>query len=50
VADGVIIAPYLIEVVGAAGSISPTEYREHLRANGPSIHPQFGYQAERSGE
>ena len=50
VADGVIIAPYLIEVVSAADSISPVEYREHLRANGPSIHPQFGYQAERWGE
>jgi len=50
VADGVIIGPYLIEVVRVADTISPVEYREHLRANGPSIHPHFGYQAERSGD
>ena len=48
VADGVVISPYLIEVVRVADTISPVQYREQLRANGPSIHPHFGYQAERS--
>jgi hypothetical protein len=47
VVDGVIVDPYLIEVARTGDAISAVEYREHLRANGPSIHPHFGYQAER---
>ncbi len=47
---GVIVGPYLIEVARTGDAIGALEYREHLRANGPSIHPHFGYQAERPGK
>ena len=50
VAGGVVVGPYLIEVARTGDTVSAVEYREHLRANGPSIHPHFGYQAERPGK
>lgn len=39
--------PYLIGVARASGAPRPVTYREVLRADGPSVHPAFGYQAER---
>lgn len=41
------IAPYLIDIAyDADGAIRPTIYRERIRAQGPSTHPDFGKQAE----
>ncbi len=41
-----VVTPYLIDVTreanGALRSLRPVTYREHIRAFGPSIHPQFG--------
>jgi hypothetical protein len=32
-----VVAPYLIEVTTADGAVTPTSYRERIRASGPSI-------------
>lgn len=45
---GAIVAPYLVDVVEEDGVIRPMSYREFIRANGPSVHPGFGKQAERA--
>jgi hypothetical protein len=39
-----VVAPYLIDVGygPAKAALRPATYREHIRAFGPSIHPQFG--------
>lgn len=42
VADRIIVVPYLIGVSADGGRITPTRYREVLRALGPSSHPEFG--------
>ena len=42
----VVVAPYLIEVVGEDGGPVPTSYRERVRALGPTVHPDMGKQAE----
>ncbi len=49
-AEGVVVDPYLVDVVQENGAVRPLRYREVLRANGPSIHPHFGKQAERARE
>ena len=42
VAARLVVAPYAIDVdVGATGQVRPVRYRERIRADGPSIHPQF---------
>ena len=41
-ADGIVVAPYLIDVRSDGDHIAPTRYREVLRALGPSSHPDFG--------
>lgn len=45
VADRIVVAPYLIDVVREQGTVRPARYREWLRAQGPSIRPDLGYQA-----
>jgi len=45
VADRVIVAPYLIDIVRENGIIHPQRYREWLRARGPSVRTDLGYQA-----
>jgi hypothetical protein len=38
-----VVTPYLIDVTrDPGGALRPATYREHIRAFGPSIHPQFG--------
>jgi hypothetical protein len=38
-----VVTPYLIDVArNPDGALRPATYREHIRAFGPSIHPQFG--------
>ena len=38
-----VVGPYLIDVTrDTVGTVRPATYREHIRAFGPSIHPQFG--------
>ena len=38
-----VVTPYLIDVTrDQGGALRPAAYREHIRAFGPSIHPQFG--------
>lgn len=46
VADRIVVAPYLIDVKAEGGRITPTLYRELLRALGPSSHPEFGRPAD----
>ncbi|HUL06037.1 MAG TPA: DUF2849 domain-containing protein [Candidatus Acidoferrum sp.] len=41
-ADRIVVAPYLIDVSSDGARITPTRYREVLRALGPSSHPAFG--------
>jgi hypothetical protein len=36
-ADNVVIDPYLIPIEIVNGRRAPTEYREYIRANGPSV-------------
>lgn len=38
-------APYLIDVRVDGGQVVPLRYRERIRAEGPSIHPDLGKQA-----
>jgi creatinine amidohydrolase/Fe(II)-dependent formamide hydrolase-like protein len=47
VAEGLVVDPYLIDIVLEGGKIKPVRWREQIRANGPPVHPQFGKQAER---
>ena len=42
VAERIVVAPYLIDVKSEGGRVTPTRYREVLRALGPSSHPEFG--------
>jgi hypothetical protein len=35
----IVVAPYLIEVKAEQGRVQPTQYRERIRAFGPSIAP-----------
>jgi hypothetical protein len=42
VADRAVVGPYLIEVKVEGDRVTPTRYRELLRALGPSSHPEFG--------
>jgi hypothetical protein len=36
-ADNIVIDPYLIPIEIVAGERRPTEYREYIRATGPSV-------------
>lgn len=47
VADGLVVDPYLIDIVLEGAKIKPVRWREEIRAKGPPVHPQFGKQAER---
>ena len=46
VADRIVVAPYLIDVKADGDRITPTRYREVLRALGPSTHPEFSRPAD----
>ena len=48
-ADRIVFTPYLVDVVHEDGAVRPVLYRETIRARGPSVHPQFGNQAEPAG-
>ena len=41
----IVVAPYLIDVAEENGRLVPTRYREHIRAFGPSTHPELAKQA-----
>lgn len=43
----VVFETYLVDVVDDGGTLKPVSLREFIRANGPTIHPNFGLQAER---
>ena len=36
---------YTVDVTETSGGPEPTKYRELLRSRGPTVHPQFGPQA-----
>lgn len=40
-----VIAPYLIEVRDEDGVMRPVQYREEIRARGPTVRPDLGKQA-----
>ena len=46
----VVFESYLVDVTEAKGGTRPVRYREVIRAFGPTVHPQFGTQAERGGQ
>jgi len=46
VADRIVVAPYLIDVKAEGDRVTPTRYREVLRALGPSTHPEFSRPAD----
>lgn len=46
--DCKIVGPYLIEVSIEGGIIRPLSQREWIRAQGPTIHPQFATEPERA--
>jgi sulfite reductase (NADPH) hemoprotein beta-component len=41
VAERLVVGPYLIDVKVEGDRVTPTRYREVLRALGPSTHPEF---------
>ena len=41
-----VVDPYLIEVEGEGETLTPTKYREVIRALGPTIRKDLGKQAE----
>jgi len=41
-ADRIVVAPYLIAVSSDGTRLTPTRYREVIRALGPSSHPDLG--------
>jgi hypothetical protein len=41
-----VVDPYLIEVEGEGDALTPTKYREVIRALGPTIRTDLGKQAE----
>jgi hypothetical protein len=43
-----VVAPYLIAVSVEEGRVRPCQYRETIRAQGPSVHPDHGKQSARS--
>lgn len=45
-----VVAPYLIEVVIDDGVLRPLRLRELIRARGPTVRPDLGYQAEAPAE
>lgn len=46
VAAQIVVAPYRAEVALENGRLVPRTTKERIRARGPSIHPEFGKQAE----
>lgn len=43
----VVVAPYLIDVVGDNGSFRPVRFRERIRANGPPVQSDLSRQPTR---
>ena len=43
-----VVGPYLIEVSLENGVVRPLRYREWIRAQGPTVHPQFATEPERA--
>lgn len=46
-ASNEVFETYLVDVTVNKGAIRPIKMREVIRADGPTVHPQFGKQAER---
>ena len=47
VADRLVVAPYAFPVTLAPEGPRPTQKREQIRAEGPTVHPQFARAATR---
>ena len=43
-----VVGPYLIEVSLDDGVVRPIRYREWIRAQGPTVHPQFATEPDRA--
>jgi hypothetical protein len=41
-ADNVVVGPYLIRVTQYAGAVNPVEWREAIRASGPTVETRAG--------
>ena len=48
-AANLVFETYLVDVTEEKAGPRPVRYREVIRAFGPTVHPQFGTQAERGG-
>lgn len=44
--DRIVVDSYLIDVADFDGVLRPTKYREYIRAEGPTVRPDIGKQAE----
>lgn len=45
--ERIVVDSYLIDVAEFDGVLRPTKYREYIRAEGPTVRPDIGKQAER---
>lgn len=45
--DRIVVDSYLIDVANFDGELRPSKYREYIRAEGPTVRPDIGKQAER---
>ena len=45
-ADNAVVAAELIPVTAEAGAVTPNRLREVIRAQGPTVRPDLGYQAD----
>ena len=50
VADRLVVEPYLFDVDRDDGAVRPRGRRETIRALGPSVRPDLGYQAATAGD
>ena len=48
-ADRIVVEPYLIDVLDSGLGPKPLRYRERIRAQGPSVRLDLGYQAGTEG-
>ncbi len=45
VRDRQVVGPYLMDVIDEEGGLRPLNTRERIRAEGPSVHPEFAKRA-----
>jgi len=48
VTDRLVVSPYLIDVAPGAAGVRPVHIKEVIRAAGPTVRPDLGYQARLS--